>query len=663
MESLLKVKTLRREHLESTLVFLSLIIPLGLASQVLFYTESLLVGTLIFLAILLELRQRFLPRLVVNLLGLSIIAYFLLTVSLANLLEDILRTLLLLLSVKLFEKKKVRDYFQIYLLELLTLASLSFYYISLWFFLLLLIQLFLIALFLFTHIYFEEGEVEELSKRDLSAVSFTIGILFLATLLIGTLFFLGLPRLETPLFDFGLGGKENGKTGFTSEISLGGVSTIQESTKVVLRFTIEEGKIKDPENLYIRVITYDYFDGKTFRSRNHERVRSVGQTSSSSMRATLYLQSDMEGYLPTIEYTEVIKANFRTIKLADQTFRLEENISFPAKYVIYFSDKLEANKDHIEDNLAPYLQVPEVGESIKTLAKELRAENELATAKRIFKYFTGGDFKHSLTDLPKGERALEEFLFGKKRGNCEFFAGAMVILLRLNGIPARVIGGFRGAIFHPQGNYYLVLEKFAHAWVEAYIDNRWIRFDPTPLATFQAYQREQGPIQRLKFYLDLVNFYYTKFVIDFDLQKQKRLIFAVEKFIRSLSNPAKERKLSVSTKDWAYALIILIPVALLFTFLLLKMKWKRLIFVKNYLTRKEIRLLFEFEREMKRRGLEKRPWEGIYEFVERIEDEKVRKIAKEFVDTYGRYTYKDIPFDEKGLRELERCLKALKRLK
>ena len=80
-----------------------------------------------------------------------------------------------------------------------------------------------------------------------------------------------------------------------------------------------------------------------------------------------------------------------------------------------------------------------------------------------------------------GESPLEDFLFVYRSGHCELFASAMVLMLRSQGIPARLVTGFLGAELNPLEGYYVVRQQNAHAWVEAYTPNRgWRIYDPTP---------------------------------------------------------------------------------------------------------------------------------------------------------------------------------------
>jgi hypothetical protein len=75
---------------------------------------------------------------------------------------------------------------------------------------------------------------------------------------------------------------------------------------------------------------------------------------------------------------------------------------------------------------------------------------------------------------------IERFLFAERSGHCELFASSMAILLRLGGIPTRLIAGFR-VTRNAYGDILTVRQSDAHAWLEAYVRNRgWVPLDPTP---------------------------------------------------------------------------------------------------------------------------------------------------------------------------------------
>ncbi len=77
--------------------------------------------------------------------------------------------------------------------------------------------------------------------------------------------------------------------------------------------------------------------------------------------------------------------------------------------------------------------------------------------------------------------AVDQFLFVDKRGVCEQYASALVIMLRTLGIPARLVAGFGSGEYNQITGYYEVRASDAHAWVEVYFPGSgWVPFDPTP---------------------------------------------------------------------------------------------------------------------------------------------------------------------------------------
>jgi transglutaminase-like putative cysteine protease len=82
---------------------------------------------------------------------------------------------------------------------------------------------------------------------------------------------------------------------------------------------------------------------------------------------------------------------------------------------------------------------------------------------------------------PRSAYPLETFLFSSQLGYCQQFAGAMTMLLRMGGVPARVATGFTTGTYDTATKTWLVSDVDAHAWVEAWFPGYgWVTFDPTP---------------------------------------------------------------------------------------------------------------------------------------------------------------------------------------
>jgi transglutaminase-like putative cysteine protease len=90
------------------------------------------------------------------------------------------------------------------------------------------------------------------------------------------------------------------------------------------------------------------------------------------------------------------------------------------------------------------------------------------------------EFIYTLRPPALGKHTVDEFLWGTKKGFCEFYASSFVFFMRAAGVPARVVVGYQGGERHPTENYLLVHQYDAHAWAEVWIQGRgWLRVDPT----------------------------------------------------------------------------------------------------------------------------------------------------------------------------------------
>jgi hypothetical protein len=102
--------------------------------------------------------------------------------------------------------------------------------------------------------------------------------------------------------------------------------------------------------------------------------------------------------------------------------------------------------------------------------------------RRIERYL---DRNFSYSEKPRAARyPLNAFLFRDKFGYCQQFSGAMALMLRMVGIPARVAAGFAPGSLNRDTGEYRVRDLDAHSWVEVYFNGiGWVTFDPTPAAS------------------------------------------------------------------------------------------------------------------------------------------------------------------------------------
>lgn len=118
------------------------------------------------------------------------------------------------------------------------------------------------------------------------------------------------------------------------------------------------------------------------------------------------------------------------------------------------------------------------------LAQRLREEAETPDemARSIMEMFRE-DFVYSERPPPR-DVPLDAFLFEDREGYCQQFSGAMALMLRMAGVPARVASGFSPGVRDDLRGEWVVRDFDAHSWVEAYLPGAgWVTYDPTPPAS------------------------------------------------------------------------------------------------------------------------------------------------------------------------------------
>lgn len=116
---------------------------------------------------------------------------------------------------------------------------------------------------------------------------------------------------------------------------------------------------------------------------------------------------------------------------------------------------------------------------------------------RVFAYLnTSGIYTYSLTAdvVDQDLDPVEDFLFNRKVGHCEYFASACTLMLQVLDVPARVVNGYKGSEVNTVSGRSEVKQKHAHTWVEVYVDYAWETLDPTP-----ATARREGVTQARTF--------------------------------------------------------------------------------------------------------------------------------------------------------------------
>lgn len=606
------------------------------------FVYSSIFMVLYILGIYFDFKRSFrMPRWFLNLTAVAVILLSLFRLSLDNLVVQAAEGLLMLLSIKFLEEKKFRDYMQIYLIALFLLSGSALLTIDIEFSIYFLIMIFLLTVSIVLLTYYSQKPDLELTKGTILKIvskSLLIPLISMPT----TLFlFVMLPRTSYPFFNF-LNRAEKAKTGFTDNIGLGSVSGIQEDTTAIFRAHME--KI-DERHLYWRGIVLDYFDGTSWKRSQSDAAHMSDEMGlrGEKVRQTIYLEPYEHRYIFALDkpYLIILKD---LKKYGDLTFSLPKEVDKRIRY-----DVVSIPSDavfEVDIDKERYLQLPEnISSEIMDIVKGLTAgRNKEEDIKSILTFLRSGNYNYSLQNLPVSRTPLDDFLFKHKRGNCEYFASAMAVMLRISGVPARLVGGYRGGYYNDIGKYYMVPQKNAHVWVEAYTDKGWVRLDPTPASIegFVSPLREDI-LFKIRLVLDTINYYWNAFVISYDFERQLSLFHKIQSGIKK-----PEIKLSINKEKLIKYLVI--PAVLSLSVFMLY------VLISGRKTEEE-RLIALFLKKMERHGYKKGKSHGLEEFVSGIKEAELKQSAYRFVEEFERHYYRDKKFKKEEIKRLKSMLK------
>lgn len=536
----------------------------------------------------------------------------------------------MLITAKFILRKKVKDYYEIFLIGILIvlLSSVSTISIS-----------FSLILFLF----FISGALMLIFAR-INNITFRISLKFLKEILLFStvsfvlafLLFFSFPRLSIGYFH-GINIAPANQSGFSEEVVIekGNVSL---KNGIVMRIETKDSSAP----LYLSGMHYSYFDGSKWRKEKgiqkifpYNASNDFGLIQGTS-KYTVYLEPTGTNVLfgPNKftgvhgEFLYLIKnkfGDFSTDMTYYKTVKYDAFSNIVGKTNIQLIDKL-TNKD-----IKQYLQLPLLPERFKEISIETAGGgNEQKKVLAIKNYLN----KHCAYSLKPSASSISDFVINGKSGYCEHFATASVLMLRENGIPARLVSGFVTNEFNPEGNYFIVRERDAHTWAEVYFPSAgWMRFDPTPASS--------PPIHaKISLMIDNLKMSWYRNVITYNSAKQAEFLSGIKKGVTNTGYKINNGLAILHSllKRWRY-LASLFALALITYIFVSKEKSK-----KNRAYNSIIRTI----------GNDKYPYETLLEYAER---KGKADDLKNIIFLYYKLRFSKNHMDEKAVLTLLNRLK------
>ncbi len=475
------------------------------------------------------------------------------------------KMILVLAAIKLLQRKSDRDWLFLYLMaffEVLLAAGISispFYLASL--ILYLLVTICAIVAFEIrktsrsinqskTVKKEAEDRFHNLPKIPIARVSTTAFTLLISIIIFAAPLFFALPRVGGA----GVGGGGNGGsglTGFSSSVNLGEIGRLKQSDQVVMRARIESpienSNSKIPNSLKWRGVALDEFDNKLWKKSGNELFDADNKGERGNFRfgyaadqdsltiQTIYLEPVSTPILFALSRPISIQANVLNIrKDSEGALNVQRENSERLSYKVYSDTsqpsvaELRADNKLYQTDEKKYLQLPEkFDERIAQLAAQITEKytNRYDKAKAV-EYYLQNNLGYTLDLKATGDQPLADFLFRVREGHCEYFASAMAIMLRTQGIATRIVNGFQQGEYNETAGVFIIKDKDAHSWVEVYFpgEKSWITFDPTPFAGQIDGANSTGIAGTFNKYIEALETFWIQYFVSYDNQEQRSLM-------------------------------------------------------------------------------------------------------------------------------------------
>jgi len=317
-----------------------------------------------------------------------------------------------------------------------------------------------------------------------------------------------------------------------------------------------------------------------------------------------------------------------------------------------------------------------------------------------------GAYTYSLNMNIERDAALdpiEDFVVNRRPGHCQYFSSALVMMLRSQGIPARVVVGYRGFEYNEVGGFYLVRQRHAHAWVEAYLPEEsvplfettagpitahgaWVRLDPTPSSDSPDGALARSWMGLARDWMDNLEIKWSDYVVDPNLARQRgnswREWLGWEDRVARLQN-FSWRKLAAWFGihfpdgarglwfDWRASLSAMGFTVLLLSGLRLgKWIWKRWGWQQAFLWRRlnrrapTVPFYLRLEKILTRVGYERRPEQTPREYAAHcalLVDDSARREILAVVDSFYRIRFGEIKLTASETHHIEQSLTNLEK--
>jgi transglutaminase-like putative cysteine protease len=457
---------------------------------------------------------------------------------------------------------------------------------------------------------------------------------------IAVILFILFPRLSQPLWQFGLN-TNIASTGLGDRVSPGSISQLIQSQSVAFRVRFLN-RVPPEETHYWRAMViwdtdgYEWFNEKTTSSL---QARPLPKRFSHPIDYEIYPGEANKDRLFALDIP--INAPVGTYLSSDHELTIKEtNKRSPFYTLRSFIDYQMAAST--EEGFFRALELPDnVTPDERELVRQWSqsSQSDVDIVQNALRYFNQQPFVYTLVPPLYSRNPIHEFLFEGREGFCEHYASSFVLLMRLAGIPSRLVIGYLGSEHNPVGGYYLIRQSNAHAWAEVWLDELgWVRIDPTAAVAPERVRNSIPPqafipgnpvlfkiddsslfsaaLNNLKLVMDAANLGWRRWIIGYSQERQRSLL-------------DKLGLESLKMREWGFLIIALIAITLAMTMLRLLMQ--------NRLTKDPVVSVYlNFCRKLAKSGYPRHANEGPLDYCNRL-SQLNEKMSPEVMRIFQRY--------------------------
>jgi len=451
------------------------------------------------------------------------------------------------------------------------------------------------------------------------------GRLMLQGIPLAALLFVLFPRLAGPLW--GSPADAGARTGLSDRMAPGAISELSRSDAVAFRVGFL-GAPPNPRARYWRGPVFSRFNGREWSASFRLQSGRFATREGPVIDYTVTLEPHGKLWLFALEHpaslprpavedaTALSSLNDIAFLTHDQQILARTTVNQTVRY---------AQRSVLQGSVLPLagdandnLQLPRNNARTASFARELRERtgSDRAFIAAILARFHDEPYVYTLTPplLEADPDPVDAFLFDTRRGFCEHYAGAFVVMLRAAGIPSRVVTGYQGGEMSPGGEYMIVRQSDAHAWAEAIVDGKWQRFDPTGAVSPSRVELGLGAalpagepvpylarlemtwLKSLRLHWDSINYQWQRGIVGFNIERQRDFL---REFGLDNAHPVQ---------------MVSIIAGLAFVWVLAVLALAR---VRRARADAEVALWLRACRRLARAGLARRPDEGPLDYAER----------------------------------------------